>query len=76
MNNRLKDCVKIKNPGDSKFEPGKIVSKEAYEEVRSALEADDKTPPHMSNGPSRINENPRAPSSSCMDETPTSSTTP
>ena len=30
VNNRLKDCVKIKNPGDSKFEPGKIISKDAY----------------------------------------------
>src|SRR5438552_2351664 len=35
VNDRLvKDCVKIKDPGDSKFEAGKIISKDAYEEVR------------------------------------------
>jgi DNA-directed RNA polymerase subunit beta' len=45
VNNRLKDCVKIKNPHDSKFETGKIVAKDAYEEVRSALEAGDKSLP-------------------------------
>jgi len=45
VNNRLKDCVKIKNPNESKFESGKIVSKEAYQEVRAALEAEDKKPP-------------------------------
>ncbi|MSQ96322.1 MAG: DNA-directed RNA polymerase subunit beta' [Gemmataceae bacterium] len=45
VNNRLRDCVKIKNPGDSKFEQGKIVLKDNYEEVRTALETEDKTPP-------------------------------
>ena len=49
VNNRLRDCVKIKNPGDSKFELGKIVLKDNYEEVRAALEADDKTPPTHEN---------------------------
>jgi DNA-directed RNA polymerase subunit beta' len=45
VNNRLKECVKIKDPGGSKFEKGKIVAKEAYEEIRAALEADDKDSP-------------------------------
>ncbi|HZZ78622.1 MAG TPA: DNA-directed RNA polymerase subunit beta' [Gemmataceae bacterium] len=49
VNNRLKDCVKIKNPHDSKFEPGKIVSKDQYNEVRAALEAEDKKPPTHEN---------------------------
>jgi DNA-directed RNA polymerase subunit beta' len=45
VNDRLKDCVKIKDPADSKFEHGKIVSKEAFEEVKTALDAEDKKPP-------------------------------
>ncbi len=45
VNNRLRDCVKIKDPGDSKFEIGKIVGKEAYEEVKAALEAEGKRAP-------------------------------
>lgn len=45
INDRLKECVKIKNPGDSKFEAGKIVSKEHFDEERNRLEAEDKTPP-------------------------------
>jgi DNA-directed RNA polymerase subunit beta' len=45
VNDRLRDCVKIKDPGDSKFEIGKIISKEAYEEVRAALDGEDKRPP-------------------------------
>ena len=49
VNNRLKDCVKIKDPGDSKFELGKIVAKDAFEEVRATLEAEDKTPPTFEN---------------------------
>jgi len=44
-NDRLKDCVKIKDPRDSKFEEGKIVSKEAFEEERARLETDGKKPP-------------------------------
>ena len=36
VNDRLRDCVKIKDPGDSKFEVGKIVGKEAFEEERAA----------------------------------------
>jgi DNA-directed RNA polymerase subunit beta' len=40
VNDRLKDCVKIKDPGSSKFEANKIVSKEAFEEERARLEAD------------------------------------
>src|SRR5262249_43542845 len=45
VNDRLKECVKIKDPGDSKFEAGKVVSKEVYEEERARLEADGKEPP-------------------------------
>jgi DNA-directed RNA polymerase subunit beta' len=45
VNDRLKECVKIKEPGESKFEPAKIVSKEAFEEERNRLEADDKKMP-------------------------------
>src|SRR5208283_415557 len=45
INDRLKECVKIKNPGDSKFEVGKIVSKEHFEEERARLEAEGKQPP-------------------------------
>jgi DNA-directed RNA polymerase subunit beta' len=45
VNDRLKECVKIKDPGDSKFETGKIVSKEAYEEERARLETDGKSLP-------------------------------
>jgi DNA-directed RNA polymerase subunit beta' len=45
VNDRLKDCVKIKDAGDSKFDAGKIVSKEAYEEERARLEADGKRLP-------------------------------
>ncbi|HKI37313.1 MAG TPA: DNA-directed RNA polymerase subunit beta' [Gemmataceae bacterium] len=40
VNDRLKDCVKIKEAGSSKFEAGKIVSKEAFEEERARLEAE------------------------------------
>jgi DNA-directed RNA polymerase subunit beta' len=45
VNDRLKECVKIKEPGDSKFEMGKIVGKEAFEEERARLEADGKELP-------------------------------
>jgi DNA-directed RNA polymerase subunit beta' len=45
VNDRLKECVKIKEPGDSKFEKGKILSKEAFEEERARLEADGKKLP-------------------------------
>lgn len=45
VNDRLKECVKVKDPRESKFEAGKIVSKEAFEEERARLEADDKKPP-------------------------------
>jgi DNA-directed RNA polymerase subunit beta' len=49
VNDRLRDCVKIKDPGESKFDPGKIVSREAYDEARTALNADDKKPPSHQN---------------------------
>ena len=45
VNDRLKECVKIKDAGDSKFEAGKIVSKEAFDEERSRLEAEGKRLP-------------------------------
>jgi DNA-directed RNA polymerase subunit beta' len=45
VNDRLKECVRIKDVGASKFEVGKIVSKEAFEEERNRLEADDKELP-------------------------------
>ncbi|GIW80717.1 MAG: DNA-directed RNA polymerase subunit beta' [Gemmatales bacterium] len=44
-NDRLKQCVKIKDPGDSKFEEGKIVSKQAFEEERERLELEGKKLP-------------------------------
>jgi DNA-directed RNA polymerase subunit beta' len=40
VNERLKECVKVKEPGSSKFEAGKIVSKEGFEEERARLETD------------------------------------
>ena len=45
VNDRMKECVKIKDPGDSKFEAGKVVTKDAYEEERARLEVDDKRVP-------------------------------
>jgi DNA-directed RNA polymerase subunit beta' len=45
VNDRLKECVKIKDPGDSKFEEGKVVGKEAYEEERARVEAEGKAVP-------------------------------
>ena len=45
VNDRLKECVKIKDAGASKFEEGKIVSKEAFEEERLRLEAEGKPLP-------------------------------
>ncbi|MGH7225581.1 MAG: DNA-directed RNA polymerase subunit beta', partial [Gemmataceae bacterium] len=45
VNERLKECVRIKDPGDSKFEIGKIVGKDVFEEERTRLEAEDKELP-------------------------------
>jgi DNA-directed RNA polymerase subunit beta' len=45
VNDRLRECVKIKDPGDSKFEVNKIVSREAYEEERARLESDSRKAP-------------------------------
>jgi DNA-directed RNA polymerase subunit beta' len=45
VNDRLKECVKIKESGDSKFEVGKIVNKEAFDEERARLEAEGKSLP-------------------------------
>jgi DNA-directed RNA polymerase subunit beta' len=45
VNDRLRECVKIKDPGESKYEAAKILTKDAYEEERARLEADDRKPP-------------------------------
>lgn len=45
VNERLKECVKIKDAGESQFEGNRIVLKDQYEEVRTQLDADDKKPP-------------------------------
>jgi DNA-directed RNA polymerase subunit beta' len=45
VNERLRECIKIKDPGDSKFELGKIVSKDGFEEERGRLDADSKKSP-------------------------------
>src|SRR5262249_11319370 len=46
INERLvNEAVKVKARGDSHFEETKIVSKDAFEEERARLEAEDKTPP-------------------------------
>jgi DNA-directed RNA polymerase subunit beta' len=45
VNDRLRECVKIKDPGDSRFEEGKVVNKEAFEEERARLETEGKNPP-------------------------------
>src|SRR5262249_61152058 len=40
VNRRLtEECVKSVDPGDSSFSPGRVVSKEALEEERAALQA-------------------------------------
>jgi DNA-directed RNA polymerase subunit beta' len=45
VNDRLRECVKIRDRGDSRFEEGRVVAREAYEEERARLEAEDKEPP-------------------------------
>jgi len=45
VNDRLRECVKVKDPGESKFEAGKISSKDAFEEVRAALHEEEKKAP-------------------------------
>ncbi len=45
VNERMKECVKIKEPADSKFDAAKIVSKDAYDEERTRLEDADRKPP-------------------------------
>ena len=47
VNDRLKECVKVKDPGDSKFEAGKIVTKEVFEEERARLEVEGKELPTL-----------------------------
>src|SRR5207237_610585 len=45
VNERLRECVRIKDGGDSKFDLGKIASKEAFEDERARLEAEDQKAP-------------------------------
>jgi hypothetical protein len=45
VNDRFKECVKVKESGDSMFEVGKVVRKEAFEEERARLEAEGKATP-------------------------------
>jgi DNA-directed RNA polymerase subunit beta' len=45
VNDRLKKCVKIKDPGDSKFEKDKIVSREVFDQEFARLEAEEKQTP-------------------------------
>jgi DNA-directed RNA polymerase subunit beta' len=45
VNERLRECHKVKDPGDSKFEAGKIVTKEAFEEEKARAEAEGQRPP-------------------------------
>jgi DNA-directed RNA polymerase subunit beta' len=49
VNERLKRCVKVKNPGDSPdLKEGQIVEKEFFEQERARLEAQGKKPPTYS----------------------------
>jgi DNA-directed RNA polymerase subunit beta' len=45
VNERLRECVKIKDAGDSKFEVNRIVTKEAFEEERARVDEEGKRPP-------------------------------
>ncbi|MBY0526715.1 MAG: DNA-directed RNA polymerase subunit beta' [Gemmataceae bacterium] len=45
INDRLKECVKVKDPRDSKFVEGQIKTKEEFEEERTRLDAEGKKPP-------------------------------
>ncbi|MFM7151756.1 MAG: DNA-directed RNA polymerase subunit beta', partial [Gemmataceae bacterium] len=45
VNDGLKRCVKVKDAGDSKFEAGKVVTKEQFEEEVARLKADGKKAP-------------------------------
>jgi DNA-directed RNA polymerase subunit beta' len=44
-NDRLKDCVKIKDARDSKFDTNKIVRKEVFDEEKHRMDAEGKKPP-------------------------------
>ncbi|HLW64982.1 MAG TPA: DNA-directed RNA polymerase subunit beta' [Gemmataceae bacterium] len=49
VNERLmKECMKIKDPRESRFEAGKIVGKEAFDEEKQRLEEQDKKAPSWS----------------------------
>ena len=54
VNDRLvSDAVKVKNRGDSHFEEGKIVARDAFEEEKARLEAEDKKSPTFTAAPPR-----------------------
>jgi DNA-directed RNA polymerase subunit beta' len=45
VNDRLRQCCKVKDPGDSDFKEHEIVDREVFEQERARLEAEGKTPP-------------------------------
>jgi len=45
VNERLRECIKVKDPGESKFEASKIVSKDAFEEERLRMDTEGRRPP-------------------------------
>jgi DNA-directed RNA polymerase subunit beta' len=45
VNDRLRECVKVKDPAESKFDQGKIVTKEAFEEEKARLETEGRKTP-------------------------------
>jgi DNA-directed RNA polymerase subunit beta' len=47
-NTKLKQCVKVNNPGDSDFKEGEIVEKSVFEQEKARLDAADKKPPTWS----------------------------
>ena len=44
VNERLRDCVKIKNQNDSRFEKAKVITKAQYEEEKMRIEEEGGTP--------------------------------
>jgi DNA-directed RNA polymerase subunit beta' len=46
VNDRLQnECVKVKDPGESRFEAGKVISRDEFEEERTRCENEAKSPP-------------------------------
>jgi DNA-directed RNA polymerase subunit beta' len=48
VNDRLKECVKLESKGDSRFDEGKVVSREHFEEEYARLHAEGKQVPAFS----------------------------